>query len=72
MVIKAIGIVYDDQLKDLDFGNGISVKWLWPEDGIGQEKIAITSEMYKNNVFNNTLYEEYNPVARKFIINEIF
>ncbi|WP_439846982.1 hypothetical protein [Bacillus subtilis] len=60
------------KLKILGFGNGVSVKWLWPAEGLGQEKIPITSEMYKNNVFNNTLYEEYNPQVRTSILNKIF
>ncbi|WP_243388503.1 hypothetical protein [Bacillus kexueae] len=70
--IKAIGVVYDDQIKDYGLGKGVSVKWLWPLEGVSQEKIAITSEMYKNNVFNNTLYEEYNPVVQSFILNKVF
>lgn len=58
LIVKAVGIVVDDTVQDkVNLGMGITVEWLWK----GSEKISITSEMYKNNVFNNTLYEEYLP-----------
>jgi hypothetical protein len=66
LIIKAVGIVVDDTIEDKgNLGKGITVKWLWT----GNEKIAITPEMYKNNVFNNTLYEEYLPEIQLKIIN---
>lgn len=48
----------DDKIDEkLDLGKGITADWL----GKGKEEIDISPEMYKNNVFNNTLYEEYLP-----------
>jgi len=43
-----------DQAKDFPLGKGVTVKWLWPKENDDHEKIAIISEMYKNNVFNNS------------------
>ncbi len=56
--IKAVGIVNDTMKKPYEnLGTGVSV--IWKED-FEPFTIAIDNAMYKNNVFNNTLYEEYN------------
>ncbi|MDD3653118.1 MAG: hypothetical protein PHO01_02850 [Desulfotomaculaceae bacterium] len=56
--IKAIGVIVDYNIREYKscHGHGVGVKWLWT----GDERIHITEKMYRNNVFNNTLYEEYN------------
>jgi hypothetical protein len=52
LIIIAAGIVVNDKIEEVPhLGKGIKVLWLWE----GNEKIDITPEMYKNNVFNNTL-----------------
>lgn len=50
-------------------GNGIRVKWKALNNPI---VIDITKKVYKNNVFNNTLYEEYNPEILEEVISAIF
>jgi len=68
--IKAIGIVNDSTIKNYnDLGTGISVKWV--KRDLELEPIAITEKIYKNNVFNNALYEEFNPDIIKVIIDNI-
>lgn len=65
LIVKAVGIVVDDKIEEkIDLGKGITVEWLWE----GKEEIDISTEMYKNNVFNNTLYEEYLPDIQRRII----
>ena len=39
-------------------GYGVKVKW--KEEFSESINITVSSEMYRNNVFNNTMYEEYN------------
>ena len=56
--IKSIGIVTKtEKIKDASLGAGISVKWIKKFSPI---IIDITPEIFRNNVFNNTIYEEYN------------
>ena len=71
MIIKAVGIVIDNRIDGNIFetGNGIRVKWKALDTPI---KVDITEKIYKNNVFNNTLYEEYNPEILEKVISEIF
>ncbi len=67
--IKAIGIVTDiSQIDSADLGKGISV--LWKENFLPFQ-IEITKEIYKNNVFNNALYEEFNQTVSDLIIENI-
>lgn len=71
--IKAIGVVFDDQIKNFsNLGKGVSVKWIWTQENKHPIKVNITTEMYKNNVFNNTLYEEYNPFIQSTIMRQLF
>lgn len=66
LVIKAVGVVYDDIIEDKStLGKGIGVKWLWQ----GIERVALTDKMYKYNVYNNTLYEEYLSEVQQKVIN---
>jgi hypothetical protein len=66
LIVKAVGIVVDDNIEEKGkLGKGVTVEWLWN----GKESIPITTEMYKNNVFNNTLYEEYLPHIQRRIID---
>lgn len=71
LLIKAIGIVVNNKLDSEMFeaGNGIQVKWKELDAPI---KVDITAQIYKNNVFNNTLYEEYNPEILEKVISEFF
>lgn len=64
--IKAVGIVTDtnDYLE-----NGVKVKWKQSFDGI--EPFTITQERYRNNVYGNTLYEEYDPEIITAVVNAI-
>ena len=66
LIIKAVGIVVDDRIEEKgNLGKGVAVNWLWN----GKKEIAITAEMYKNNVFNNTLYEEYFPEIQMLVLD---
>lgn len=67
--IKAIGIVTNTVQKTSELlGTGISVKWK-------QDFVPITTtvspQMYRNNVFNNTLYEEYNEKIICDLVNAL-
>ncbi len=70
--VKAIGLVFDDEISKYSFGNGVKVKWVKVSNQTPLLKFDLTSEMYKNNVFNNTLYEEFNPTVQLKILNELF
>jgi hypothetical protein len=66
LIIKAVGIVVDDNVEEKGhLGKGVTVDWLWN----GKKEIPITAEMYKNNVFNNTLYEEYFPEIQRIVLD---
>ncbi|MGZ0879606.1 hypothetical protein ACWZQY_026945 [Priestia megaterium] len=65
--VKAVGIVINDEREKDALGEGVTVKWLW-DCGNTPEIIKITDAVYKNNVFNNTLYEEYNFNIQKRIL----
>lgn len=58
LYIKAVGIVTDNCKNHDGLGYGVKVKW--KEEFIESINITISPEMYRNNVFNNTMYEEYN------------
>ncbi len=63
--IKAAGIVNDTTKKSYNnLGTGVSV--IWKKD-FQPFSLTINDAMYKNNVFNNTLYEEYDTA----VINKI-
>lgn len=68
--IKAVGIVNDTAKKSYnDLGTGVSVVW---KNDFRPFSITVNDAMYKNNVFNNTLYEEYdinviNKIIKTFI-----
>ncbi len=68
LIIKAVGVVVDDKIEDYSYGNGVNVIWLWT----GEEKIKLDDLMYKNNVFNNTLYEEHNLELQQKILGLVF
>lgn len=65
--IKAVGIVSETNVSDLK--NGVKVKW--KQNFIGIEPFIITPERYRNNVYGNTLYEEYDPEIITAVIHEI-
>ena len=65
--IKAVGIVSETNVSDLK--NGVKVKW--KQNFIGIQPFTITPERYRNNVYGNTLYEEYDPEIITAVIHEI-
>lgn len=78
LTIKAIGIVTNAQrevqdlrLKDrlYPIGKGVTVAWKTPADF--RESIEVTERMFKNNVFNNTLYQEYNDEVIDLIFKQL-
>ena len=70
--IMAIGIIVTSVIrKDEDdtneiFSIGREVQWL------NTEKFSIPKPKEKNNVRNNSLYEEFNPSVQREILNRIF
>ena len=68
--IKAVGVVKDNKPEVVEeLGTGIKVKWKEGFDKIISKNI--TPEMYRNNTFNNSLYEEYNKNIIEELINAI-
>ena len=68
LLIKSVGIVTENAIRNIssELGMGLSVKWKRLNDPV---EINITEQIYKNNVFNNTLYEEYNVSIIQTIIS---
>lgn len=67
--IKALGIVTDPTaVKTDDMGTGISVKWKKDFKAISFD---IDAPGGKNNVYSNTLYEEFNPEIANLLIDEL-
>jgi hypothetical protein len=64
LIIKAVGIVVDDEVVPMkDVGESCRrVKWIWK----GKERVGKIHDKY--NVRNITLYEEYNPRVQKKVI----
>lgn len=68
--IKALGIVIDNKLQySEDLGTGVAVKW--KDEFTEVIEISITPEMYRNNIYNNSLYEEYDKRIIQKLIEEI-
>lgn len=66
--IKAVGIVADNEKQLSTLGTGIKVKW---KSKLKPITINLTPEEHKNNVFNNTLYEEFNIRIISALIDEL-
>lgn len=67
--IKALGIVTDPTaIKTADMGTGISVKW---KKGFEPTYVTLDGPGCKNNVYRNTLYEEFNPEIANLLIDEL-
>lgn len=67
--IKAIGIVTStEKEKSRSLGTGISVRW---KEGFVPNIISVTPEIFRNNVFNNTLYEEFNEKIVQRLVGEL-
>ena len=65
--IKAVGIIMNVRKHTSDnLGTGVDVNW---KTGFSTISINITPQIYKNNVFNNTLYEEFNVSIIKQLID---
>jgi len=75
VVIKAIGYVIGRNIKEFNFPNstdsmGFGRKILWKrvfEENEDWIRVPLADEDKKNNVYNNTLYEEYSDT----VINKI-
>jgi hypothetical protein len=70
ITVKAIGIVGDNQIIDHSSSGGTvhcgrNVRWC------STMSFQLPPRSGKNNVQNNTLYEEFDPVAQKEIIDRI-
>ena len=67
--IKAVGIV-NDVNKNIsnELGTGVGVKW---KDGFEPVTIEITEKAFKNNVYNNTLFEEYDAEIINKLVSEL-
>lgn len=72
--IKAIGFVTGVTIKEYEnLGYGRQAKWLY--DMTKREnwmELELTDAEYKNNVYNNSLYEEYSRRIINKIINHFF
>lgn len=66
--IKAIGIVTDNEKQVSTLGTGIQVKW---KSSFNPITVVLAPEEYKNNVFNNTLYEEFDKGIIELLIDEL-
>ena len=70
--VKAIGIVLDSEIKMISdsLGFGIKVNWLC---NLNEHlTIHFNETIYRNNVYNNSLYEEFNVIIRNAILEELF
>jgi hypothetical protein len=70
IIVKAIGIIIDDLVLDAKMTNklvscGRRVRW------ISKKQFSIPKPTERNNVRQNTLYEEFHPEIQKKIINRI-
>jgi len=64
LIIKAVGIVIDDEIISTDLGDScLRMNWIW----VGKKELGRIPDKY--NVRNNTLYVEYNPTVRKTVVN---
>ena len=71
LIVKAVGIVTSkvcDNPKNTNLGCGVCVKW---KENFSEEIFDISPEMYRNNVFNNSLYEEYNADIIERLIDKL-
>ena len=68
LFVKAVGIITNTEKINNYLGVGISVKW---KNDFVPYKINITSDVLRNNVYNNTLYEEFNESIIDELIDQI-
>ena len=69
LTIKAIGIVTNTKkIHNNSLGTGIEVKW---KSGLVPFNIGVSPAMFTNNVYNNSLYEEFNEEILHQIINQL-
>lgn len=67
--IKAIGIVTSTEKKTSNsLGTGIPVQW---KQNFTPIIISVTPQIFRNNVFNNTLFEEFNGEIIRKIAGEL-
>ena len=67
--IKAIGIVTNTEKKTSNsLGTGIPVQW---KQNFTSVTVPVTPQIYRNNVFNNTLFEEFNKEIICRIIDKL-
>jgi hypothetical protein len=70
IIYKAIGIIIDDQIRDDVNSGGLvhcgrNVRW------VSTSTFTLPPRSGKNNVQNNTLYEEFDPRAQAVIIAQV-
>jgi len=70
IIVKAIGIIIDDSVLDKKMTNGLvecgrKVRWF------SKEPFSIPKPIERNNVRQNTMYEEFHPEIQTLIINKI-
>jgi hypothetical protein len=70
VIVKAIGLIIDDKIRDAADSNdlvhcGRNVQW------VSTTAFTLPPRSGKNNVQNNTLYEEFDPPAQAAIMNRI-
>ena len=67
--IKAIGVVTGTEKRRSDsLGTGIPVQW---KQNFTPITISVTPQIFKNNVFSNTLFEELNEEIIRKIVGEL-
>jgi hypothetical protein len=70
VIVKAIGLIIDDQIRDDANSGGLvhcgrNVRWA------STTTFTLPPRSGKNNVQNNTLYEEFDPPAQAAIMDRI-
>ena len=67
--IKAVGIVESIIQKGTHtLDTELRVKWKQGHEALPIIQISLSKEAFRNNVYNNTLYEEFNPDLIKRLI----
>jgi hypothetical protein len=63
LIIKAVGVVVGNEVREYDDGWGVSVKWVWT----GDKRLGQINDKY--NVRRLTLYEEHNFEIQKKVLD---
>lgn len=70
VIVKGIGLIIDDQIRDNANSGGLvhcgrNVRW------VSTATFTLPPRSGKNNVQNNTLYEEFDPIAQAEVVTRI-